>query len=63
VLDGAIRSQVNDGPVTGYHAGKSWLEPPGAAHSVSENASATDSERELAVFVAEDGAELTTFDQ
>jgi quercetin dioxygenase-like cupin family protein len=63
VLDGAIRSQVNDGPVTVYHAGGSWLEPPGAAHSVSENASATEPARLLAVFVVEDGAELTTFDQ
>ena len=63
VLDGAIRSKVNDGPVTVYHAGESWLEPPGAAHSVSENASATEPARLLAVFVAEDGAELTTFDK
>jgi quercetin dioxygenase-like cupin family protein len=63
VLDGAVRSKVNDGPETVYHAGESWLEPPGAAHSVSENASATEPARLLAVFVAEDGAELTTFDQ
>lgn len=63
VLEGAIRSKVNDGPVTVYQAGESWLEPPGAAHSVSANASATEPARLLAVFVAEDGAELTTFDQ
>jgi quercetin dioxygenase-like cupin family protein len=63
VLEGAIRSKVNDGPVKIYHAGESWLEPPGAAHSVSENASATEPARLLAVFVAEDRAELTTFDQ
>ena len=63
VLDGAIRSKVNDGPVTVYHAGESWLEPPGAAHSVSANASTTEPARLLAVFVAEDGAELTTFDK
>jgi quercetin dioxygenase-like cupin family protein len=62
VLEGAIRSKVNDGPITVYEAGESWLEPPGAAHSVSENASATEPARLLAVFVAEDGAELTTFD-
>jgi quercetin dioxygenase-like cupin family protein len=41
----------------------SWLEPPGAAHSVSANASTSEPARLLAVFVAEDGAELTTFDQ
>lgn len=63
VLDGAIRSKVNDGPVTVYQAGESWLEPPGAHHTVSENASVTEPARLLAVFVAEDGAELTTFDQ
>jgi quercetin dioxygenase-like cupin family protein len=63
VLEGAIRSQVNDGPITVYQTGESWLEPPGAAHSVSANASATEPERLLAVFVAAAGAELTTFDQ
>ncbi|HYZ25292.1 MAG TPA: cupin domain-containing protein [Geminicoccaceae bacterium] len=63
VLEGAIRSKVNDGPVMVYQAGESWLEPPGAAHSVSENASATEPAPLLAVFVAEAGAELTTFDQ
>jgi quercetin dioxygenase-like cupin family protein len=63
VLEGAIRSKVDDGPVTVYEAGESWLEPPGAAHSVSANASASEPARLLAVFVAEDGAELTTFDQ
>ena len=54
---------MNDGPITVYKAGESWLEPPGAAHSVSENASATEPARLLAVFVAQDGAALTTFDQ
>jgi quercetin dioxygenase-like cupin family protein len=63
VLDGAIRSKVNDGPEKVYQAGESWLEPPGAAHSVSANASTTEPARLLAVFVAEDGAELTTFDK
>jgi quercetin dioxygenase-like cupin family protein len=59
VLDGSVRSKVNDGPVTVYEAGQSWLEPPGAAHSVSAKASATEPARLLAVF----GAEITTFDQ
>jgi quercetin dioxygenase-like cupin family protein len=31
VLEGAIRSQVNDGPVTVYKAGQSFSELPGAA--------------------------------
>jgi quercetin dioxygenase-like cupin family protein len=63
VLEGAIRSQVNDGPEQVYQAGESWLEPPGAAHAVSANASPTEPARLLAIFVAADGAELTTFDQ
>jgi quercetin dioxygenase-like cupin family protein len=63
VLEGRVRFRVNDGPVTVYQAGESWLEPPGATHSVSANASATGPARLLAVFVAEDGAQLTTFDQ
>jgi quercetin dioxygenase-like cupin family protein len=62
-LDGAIRSKVNDGPERVYQVGESWLEPPGAAHSVSANASATEPAHLLAVFVAEEGAELTTFDR
>jgi quercetin dioxygenase-like cupin family protein len=63
VLEGAIRSKANDGPESVYEAGESWLEPPGAAHSVSANASTTEPARLLAVFVAEDGAELTAFDK
>ena len=32
VLEGAIRSQVNDGPVTTYKAGESFSEMPGDRH-------------------------------
>jgi quercetin dioxygenase-like cupin family protein len=60
VVSGAIRSKVNDGEESVYRAGQFWYEPPGATHSVSVNASATDPARLLAVFVADDGAELTT---
>ena len=51
VLEGAIRSQVNDGPVKVYRAGESFSENPGDHHGVSENASATEPARLLAVFV------------
>jgi quercetin dioxygenase-like cupin family protein len=51
VLAGAIRSQVNDGPVTTYKAGESWSEVPGDRHSVSANASKTKPAKLLAVFV------------
>ena len=60
VLEGAIRSQVNDGPVTTYKAGQSFSEMPGDRHSVSANASKTKPAKLLAVFVVDTNeAELT----
>ena len=64
VLSGAIRSENSaTGPVRVYEAGESFFEPPGSEHLVSENASATEPASLLAVFVADDGAQLTTFDR
>ncbi len=61
VLEGAIRSQVNDGPVNTYRAGESFSEFPGDRHGVSENASTTEPARLLAVFVVDtDETTLTT---
>ena len=51
VLEGSIRSQVNDGPVTTYRAGEGFSEFPGDRHAVSANASTTEPARLLAVFV------------
>jgi quercetin dioxygenase-like cupin family protein len=53
VLEGAIRSQINDGPVTIYEAGQSWSELPGDRHRVSANASQTKPAKLLAVFVVD----------
>ena len=53
VLEGAIRSQVNDGPVATYKAGESFSELPGDRHSVSANASETQPAKLLAVFVVD----------
>jgi quercetin dioxygenase-like cupin family protein len=53
VLEGAIRSQVNDGPVMTYNTGQSFSEMPGDRHGVSANASATKPARLLAVFVVD----------
>ncbi|MEI9424962.1 cupin domain-containing protein [Mesorhizobium sp. Cs1299R1N1] len=62
VLEGAIRSQVNDGPVTTYRAGESFSEFPGDHHSVSENASKTERARLLAIFVVDTSEkELTIY--
>lgn len=53
VLQGAIRSKVNNGPVTVYQAGESFSEMPGDHHGVSANASTTNPARLLAVFVVD----------
>ena len=64
VLSGAIRSENSaTGPVKVYKAGETFFEPPGSRHLVSENASAKEPARLLAVFVADDGAQLTTFEK
>ena len=64
VLSVAIRSEVSGaGPAKVYKAGESFFEPPGSEHLVSENASDTEPASLLAVFVADDGARLTTFEK
>jgi quercetin dioxygenase-like cupin family protein len=61
VLEGAVRSQVNEGPVTTYKAGESFSELPGDRHRVSANASDTEPAKLLAVFVLDTNeTELTT---
>lgn len=55
VLEGAVRSQVNDGPVTVYQAGENWSESPGDVHRVSANASETAPSKLLAVMVLDTG--------
>ena len=60
VLEGAIRSKVNDRPETVYEAGQSFSEMPGDRHGVSANASETKPAKLLAVFVVDtDEKELT----
>jgi quercetin dioxygenase-like cupin family protein len=53
VLSGQIRSQVDDEPVRVYRPGETWFERPGAYHRVSENASATEPARLLAVLIVD----------
>ena len=60
VLSGQIRSQSSaTGPVRVYRAGETFFEPPGSIHLVSANASDTEPASLLAVFVADDHAQLT----
>lgn len=60
VLEGAIRSRVNDAPAKVYQAGENFSEMPGDHHGVSENASATAPARLLAVFVVDTAEEVLT---
>jgi quercetin dioxygenase-like cupin family protein len=61
VTKGEIRSQLGGGPVETFKVGQSFFEPPGATHLVSANASNTEPAELIAVFVADEGAQLTTF--
>ena len=61
VLEGAIRTSVNDGPVVIYRAGQNFPEMPGDRHTLDENASKTEPAKLLAVFVVDtDDKELLT---
>jgi len=60
ITKGQIRSQLQGGPVEIFEVGQSFFEPPGAIHLVSANASNTDWAELIAVFVADEGAQLTT---
>jgi quercetin dioxygenase-like cupin family protein len=61
ITKGEIRSQLAGGPVETFAVGQSFFEPPGATHLVSANASNTEPAELIAIFVAEEGAQLTTF--
>jgi quercetin dioxygenase-like cupin family protein len=63
VLSGEIRSENSaNGPAKVYKAGESFFEPPGSEHLVSENARTTEPASLLAIFIGDEGANLTTFD-
>ena len=54
VLSGSIRSENSaTGPARVYRVGEGFFEPPGSEHLVSENASATEPARLLAVLVVD----------
>jgi quercetin dioxygenase-like cupin family protein len=64
ILTGSIRSQNSaTGAMRVYKAGESFFEPAGSEHLISENASTTEPASLLAIFVADDGAHLTTIDK
>jgi quercetin dioxygenase-like cupin family protein len=61
ITKGEIRSQLGGGPVETFKVGQTFFEPPGSTHMVSANASNTEPAELVAVFVADEGAQLTTF--
>jgi quercetin dioxygenase-like cupin family protein len=62
VTDGAVRLAVEGGPVQVVEAGGSFFEAVGAHHIITENASATEPARAIAVMIVPEGAPLTTPD-
>ncbi len=63
MLRGRVQSQLDDGEIIEYGPGDTWVEPPGALHSLTRNPSATEDAEFIAVFVAKEGAKLTTSGQ
>jgi quercetin dioxygenase-like cupin family protein len=59
VLEGAYKIKVDDGPERILHKGDSFYEAPGALHAVSQNASATEPAKVLAIQLAESGKPVT----
>lgn len=63
VIEGEIRSKVNDGKEKVFKTGENWIEVPGDHHLISANASKTKPAKILAVFVVDTKeTELTTPD-
>ncbi|WP_198935163.1 cupin domain-containing protein [Pararhizobium arenae] len=63
VIEGEIKSKVNDGEERVFKTWENWIEVPGDHHQVSANASDTKPAKILAVFVVDtDETELTTPD-
>ncbi|MCF1512756.1 cupin domain-containing protein [Streptomyces glomeratus] len=62
VLEGTVRSKLDDKPVTTYHQGENWVEQPGAHHVLTENTSRTKPAKLLVVFVSNTGEKLKVND-
>lgn len=63
VTQGAVRLGIEGQPVQVVNSGGVFFEPVGAHHIVTENASATEPARAIAVMVVPEGAPLTTPDE
>jgi quercetin dioxygenase-like cupin family protein len=63
VLEGSVRSQLDNEPAGTYAAGQSWSEPPGTRHIMTENVSATLPAKLLVVFISDKGEPLKSDDK
>lgn len=63
LISGSVRVQFEGKEPQVYHAGQCFTEPPGTEHLSTENVSSTEPAKLLAVFVADSGAKLTTYDK
>lgn len=59
LLQGRMRSQLMDEAPVEYVAGQSWIEPMGVLHRKTENPSATEPAKFLAVIIGEADAVIT----
>jgi quercetin dioxygenase-like cupin family protein len=62
VLDGTVRSKLDDKPMRTYRRGEYWVEEPGAHHVATENASPSHPAKLLVVFISDTGAKLKVDD-
>jgi quercetin dioxygenase-like cupin family protein len=62
VLEGAVRSKLDDKPMSTYHQGENWVEQPGTHHVLTENTSQTERARLLVVFISNTGDDLKVDD-
>lgn len=63
VTQGAVRLGLEGQPVQLVRTGEGFFEPAGAHHIVTENVSATEPARAIAVMIVPDGKPLTTRDE
>ncbi|MDR0210675.1 MAG: cupin domain-containing protein [Pseudomonas putida] len=59
VLEGAVTSRLNDEKEKTYTAGEYWYEAPGTVHSVSRNASTTQSAKLLVWSLVDESKPVT----
>ena len=62
VLEGAVRSKVDDEPMRTYRQGENWIEQAGAHHVLTENTSTTAPAKLLVIFISNTGDRLKVDD-